>query len=59
MSCRVVDPRTLPHCLFNSLLPHTALPADSIERSADVVEPIFQVPVMAAPKSADGDSILP
>ena len=49
----------LPHCLFNSLLPHTNFPADSIERSADLMEPVFQVRVMAASQSADGDLVLP
>ena len=39
--------------------PNTAFPADSIERSTDLVEPVFQVRVMAAPQSADGDFVLP
>ena len=38
---------------------HTAFPADIIERSANLVASLFQVWVMAAPQSADGDLILP
>ena len=47
----MVDPRSLRHCMFNSLLHHPAFPTDSIERSA---ERVFQVPVMAVPQSAVG-----
>ena len=44
--------------MFDCLLPHTAFPADSIERSADMVEAVFLVRVMAAPQSDDGDLVL-
>ena len=46
---------TPPLCVQQSQ-PHTA---DSIEHSADLVEPVFQVLVMASPQSADGDLVLP
>ena len=55
----MVDSRALPHYVLNSLLPHTAFSADSIERSVDLVEPVCQVRVMTAPQSADGDLVLP
>ena len=48
---------TPPLCVQMSP-PHTAFPADSIERSADLVEPGCHVQVMAAPQSADGDLVL-
>ena len=38
---------------------HTAFPADSIERSTDLVEPVIQDRLMANPQSADGDVVLP
>ena len=59
-SCsRVVDPGTLPHCMFNSLLPHTTFTTDNIRCSSDLVEPVFLVQVMAAPQSDDGYLVLP
>ena len=36
-----------------SLPPRTAFPTVSIERSADLVEPVFRARVMAVPQSAD------
>ena len=59
MGCMVVDSRIFPNCMFDILLPHTALPAESIERSADLVEPVFQVRAMVAPRSTDGDLVVP
>ena len=35
--------------------PHIAFPTDSIERSAVLVEPVFQVRVVAALRSTDGE----
>ena len=53
MRCRVVGSSALPHYLFNCLLPHTAFPADSIEHSADLVEPVIQVRVIVGPPTTD------
>ena len=47
-----------PHCVLNSLLPHTVFLAVSIKRSAGLVEPVFQVRVMAALQSADEELVL-
>ena len=55
----MVVSRALPYYMFNTLLPHTIFEVDSIEPSADLVEPVFQVWVMATPQSADGDLVLP
>ena len=58
-SDRVVDPRTQSSSVFNSLLPHTAFSKDSIKRSSDLMEPVYQVCAMVVSQSADGDFVVP
>ena len=48
LGCKVVDSRALPNYVLNCHLPIPQF-RHSIEHSADLVEPVFQVRVMAAP----------